>query len=126
MVPWWCREMPMKKPLTIARIQTAKVPDGAAELKLGMARSSGLCLRCFAGGGRTWVYRYRADGGGRSAKIRTLKLGTFPALSLGGARSAARAHAGRSPRGKTGAAAPGDAAARDGGARHAARRQRTV
>jgi integrase len=87
--------MPMKKPLTIARIQTAKVPDGAAELKLWDGAISGLCLRCFAGGGRTWVYRYRADGGGRSAKIRTLKLGTFPALSLGGARSAARAHAGQ-------------------------------
>ena len=45
----------MKKPLTIARIQTAKVPDGAAELKLWDGATGGLCLRCFAGGGRTWV-----------------------------------------------------------------------
>ena len=89
----------MKQPLTIARIQTAKVPAGAAELKLWDGTVGGLCLRFFAGGGRTWVYRYRADGGGRNAKIRTLKLGTYPALTLDDARSAARAHAGQVAKG---------------------------
>ena len=90
----------MKQPLTIARIQTAKVSAGAAEMKLWDGTVSGLCLRVFAGGGRTWTYRYRADGGGRSAKIRTLKLGSYPALSIDAARNAARTHAGQVAKGQ--------------------------
>ena len=60
----------------------------------------GLCLRCFAGGRKSWTYRYRADGGGRSAKIRTLGLGTYPALTLDAARDAARAYAGQVAKGR--------------------------
>ena len=85
--------------LTIARVETVRIPPGKAEIKLWDGAVSGLCLRCFAGGGRSWVFRYRADGGGRSAAIRTLKLGNYPALSLDAARDAAKAHAGQVAKG---------------------------
>ena len=86
--------------LTLARINAAEIPPGKAELKLWDAAVSGLYLRLLAGGGRSWVFRYRADGGGRSAKIRSIKLGNYPALTLDAARAAARAHAGQVARGQ--------------------------
>jgi hypothetical protein len=58
--------------LTIARINAAEIPPGKAEIKLWDGAVNGLCLRIFAGGGRSWVYRYRSGGGGRTAKIRTI------------------------------------------------------
>src|SRR6476660_4472628 len=79
--------------LTLARINTAKIPLGMTELKLWDGAVSGLCLRLFAGGGRSWAYRYRSGDGGRAAKVRTIKLGSYPALSIDAARDAAKAHA---------------------------------
>ena len=56
----------------------------------------GLALRISYGGGRSWVYFYRANG-----KQRRMTLGTFPAMSLADARQAwrgARAAVDRSSR----------------------------
>ena len=85
--------------LTVARINAAEIPPGKAEIKLWDGAVNGLCLRIFAGGGRSWVYRYRSGGGGRSAKIRTIKLGAYPALTIDAARDAARTHAGEIAKG---------------------------
>ena len=64
-------EMKAATRLTGAKIATAKIPSNATELKLWDAVVSGLCLRIRSGGSRSWVYRYRSDGG-RSAKIRSI------------------------------------------------------
>lgn len=80
--------------LTIAMIETVKIPEGETETKLWDGKVSGLCLRCFAGGGRSWTYRYRPNGGGRSAKVRSIKLGNYPALSIEAARKAAEIQVG--------------------------------
>jgi hypothetical protein len=80
--------------LTVSIINDAVIPPGEAEIKLWDGAVTGLYLRCFASGSRSWVYRYRADGGGRLAKVRTIKLGSWPTLSIDAARSATRAHAG--------------------------------
>jgi integrase len=85
--------------LTLARINSAKIPPGKAELKLWDGAINGLFLRLLPGGGKSWVYRYRSGGGGRSAKIRSIKLGSFPALSIDAARDVARAHAGQVAKG---------------------------
>ncbi len=61
----------MAEKLTIAMINAAEIPPGKAEIKLWDGAVNGLCLRCFASGGRSWVYRYREGPGGRSAKIRS-------------------------------------------------------
>jgi integrase len=83
--------MPKNK-LTIAKIQSVRIPDGQAEIRLWDAAVNGLHLRCAAGGARTWSFRYRA-GGGRKAKIRTLKIGAYPAVSIDAARTAAQGYA---------------------------------
>ena len=85
----------MKKPLTIARIQTAKVPDGAAELKLWDGTIGGLVSALFC--------RWRAHLGLPLSRRRRRTIGEDPhaqarhlsGASLDDARSAARAHAGQ-------------------------------
>ena len=47
----------------------------------------------------SWVYRYRSGRWWRSAKIRSIKLGSYPTLSIDAARAAAKAHAGQIARG---------------------------
>jgi integrase len=84
----------MAERLTIARINAVKFPAGKVEVRLWDSAVVGLCLRCFSSGGKTWTYRYREGGGGRSAKIRKLKLGSWPTVGIDSARAAARANAG--------------------------------
>jgi integrase len=52
------------------------------------------------GGSKTFVFRYRPRGGGRSVNPRLLKLGAFPSISLDDARAAARIHAGNIAKGE--------------------------
>ena len=85
--------------LTIAKIAGAKIPAGKADLKLWDSAITGLYLRLLPGGGRSWVYRYRSGGGGRSAKQKAIKLGSYPALWIDAARDAARTHAGQVAKG---------------------------
>src|SRR6516164_7630217 len=81
-------------PLTKTRIEKAKVLPSAHQLMLWDSVVSGFGVRCLPGGSKTFVYRYRPHGGGRSVNPRLLKLGSFPSISLDDARTAARIHAG--------------------------------
>jgi hypothetical protein len=83
-----------RAPLTKSRIEKAKVPSGISQLMLWDAIVSGFGVRCLPGGSKTFVFRYRPRGGGRSVNPRLLKLGVFPSISLDDARAAARIHAG--------------------------------
>ena len=47
---------------TIAQIERTKAPTDGTEIKLWDSAVSGLYLGVFSGGGRSWVFRYRADG----------------------------------------------------------------
>jgi integrase len=93
--------MPAKRtPLTRNRIEKAKVPPGTSQLMLWDAVVSGFGVRCLPGGSKTFVFRYRPHGGGRSVNPRLLKLGAFPSISLDDARAAARIHAGNVAKGE--------------------------
>lgn len=92
--------MPNKSPLTKSQIERAKVPPGKTDFWLRDSIVSGLLVRCLPGGTKTFVYRYRPEGGGRAVNPRPVKLGTFPAISLDDARAAARIHAGNVAKGK--------------------------
>jgi integrase len=83
-----------------ANIAKAKVPEGARQLMLWDAVVPGLGVRCLSGGSKTWLYRYRPNGGGRNVNPRLFKLGTFPALGLDDARAAARICAGKIAKGE--------------------------
>ncbi len=89
-----------RAPLTKIRIEKAKAPTGADQLMLWDSAVSGFGVRCLPGGSKTFVYRYRPHGGGRSVNPRLLKLGSFPSISLDDARAAARIHAGDVAKGK--------------------------
>jgi integrase len=89
-----------RAPVTKTRIEKAKVPQGADQLMLWDSVVSGFGVRCLPGGSKTFVYRYRPHGGGRSVNPRLLKLGSFPSISLDDARAAARIHAGNVVKGK--------------------------
>jgi hypothetical protein len=89
-----------RTPLTKSRIEKAKVPLGTGQIMLWDAIVSGFGVRCLPGGSKTFVFRYRPHGGGRSVNPRLLKLGAFPSISLDDARAAARIHAGNVAKGK--------------------------
>ncbi|MBO0763120.1 MAG: DUF4102 domain-containing protein [Hyphomicrobiaceae bacterium] len=87
-------------PLTRATILKAEVPAGASQVLLWDTVVAGLCVRCLPGGAKTYQFRYRPAGAGRSTSPRTLRVGAFPALSLDDARAAARIHAGTVAKGE--------------------------
>jgi len=89
-----------RAPLTKIRIEKAKAPPDADQLMLWDTTVSGFGVRCLPGGSKTFVYRYRPHGGGRTVNPRLLKLGSFPSISLDDARAAARIHAGNVAKGK--------------------------
>lgn len=53
------------------------------------AELTGFALRVSATGARSWIIKYRADGGGRKAPLRWLTLGGYPALNATDARKKA-------------------------------------
>jgi integrase len=89
----------MARKLTVALIEGTQVPAGKSQVLLWDAAVTGLHLRCLAGGSKTWIYRYRAGDGGRSAPLRSVRLGSWPTLTIDAARKAARGHAGQVARG---------------------------
>jgi integrase len=89
-----------RTPLTRNRIEKAKVPHGTNQIMLWDTVVSGFGLRCLPGGSKTFVFRYRPHGGGRSVNPRLLRLGSFPSISLATAREAARIHAGNVAKGE--------------------------
>src|SRR5262249_61371980 len=89
-----------RTPLTKSRIEKAKVPPGTGQIMLWDPIVSGFGVRCLPGGSKTFVFRYRPHGGGRSVNPRLLRLGSFPSISLAAARAAARIHAGNVAKGE--------------------------
>ena len=89
-----------RTPLTKTKIEKAEVPPGTRQVMLWDTVVSGFGVRCLPGGSKTFVFRYRPHGGGRSVNPRLLKLGAFPSISLDDARAAARIHAGNVAKGK--------------------------
>jgi integrase len=89
-----------RTPLTKSRIENAKVLPGTGQIMLWDCIVSGFGVRCLPGGSKTFVFRYRPHGGGRSINPRLLKLGAFPTITLDDARAAARIHAGNVAKGK--------------------------
>src|SRR5262249_32531019 len=83
-----------------SRVEKAKVPPGVGQIMLWDTIVSGFGVRCLPGGSKTFVYRYRPHGGGRSVNPRLLKLGAFPSISLDDARAGARLPAGDVAKGK--------------------------
>jgi integrase len=93
--------MPKERaPLTKSRIEKVKVPPGTGQIMLWDTVVSGFGVRCLPGGSKTFVFRYRPQGGGRVVNPRLLKVGAFPTISLDDARAAARIHAGNVAKGK--------------------------
>jgi integrase len=73
-----------KRALTAASVERIKPPPGG-QVDCFDKGFPGLALRVSYGGSKTFVFFYRVNG-----KLRRLTLGTFPAMSLAGAREAWR------------------------------------
>lgn len=69
--------------LTDAKVRTVK-PVPGKRLELADGASSGLLLRVTDNGAKSWVYRYRFEGGRQK-----LTIGPYPEVSLSAAREAA-------------------------------------
>ena len=93
-----------RRKITENMARAALVPDGKTQRILWDGAVTGLGLRCLQGGGKTWVFIYRASGVGRKASSQTIKLGSWPAVSADAARNAARAQAGAVAQGRDPAA----------------------
>ena len=85
--------------LTEAIIRAAVVAAGKSQVVMWDGAVVGLGVRCLKGGTRTWIFVYRPGAGGRATASQTLRLGTWPTLSVDDARKAARSHAGDVARG---------------------------
>src|SRR5262245_21873818 len=79
--------------ITESMARSAAVPEGKRQIILWDGAVTGLGLRCLPGGGRTWIFVYRGDGG-RNANSQTLRIGGYPEVTVEAARKAARAHSG--------------------------------
>jgi len=83
-----------RQKLTEAVARSAAVPSGEKQLILWDDAVIGFGLRCLPGGAKTWIFAYRAAGGGRTVSSQRVKLGSWPTLSVEAARKAARVQAG--------------------------------
>jgi integrase len=90
--------------LTETIAKSAAVPTDKRQFILWDSEVGGFGLRCLAGGAKTWIYVYRPAGGGRGIPSQTLKLGSWPNVSVEGARKAARGFAGTVAHGRDPAA----------------------
>ena len=70
------------KPLTDKEVQAAKPGSN-------MRDGGGLFLRVTSKGGKSWVFRFTSPAGDMAGKGREMGLGSYPAVSLSGARDAA-------------------------------------
>ena len=86
--------MRARRKITENLAHSATVPNGKSQTILWDGAVTGLGLRCLAGGTKTWVFVYRAAGGGRKAPSQTFKLGSWPEVTTEAARKAAHAQAG--------------------------------
>lgn len=96
-----------KRALTAAAIDRLK-PPATGQVEHFDAGYPGLAFRLSYGGGRSWVYFYRAGG-----KQRRLTLGAYPAVGLAAAREKWREARGAVERGEDPAAAKAEAKRRE-------------
>ena len=96
--------MRAQRKITESLARSATVPNGKTQTILWDGAVTGLGLRCLAGGTKTWVFVYRAAGGGRKVPSQTFKLGSWPKVTAEAARKAARAQAGALAHGRDPAA----------------------
>jgi integrase len=96
-----------KRALTAAALDRLKPPE-SGQVEHFDAGFPGLGFRISYGGGRSWIYMYRANG-----KQRRLTLGTYPALGLAEAREAWRTARTAIDRGEDPAAAKAEARRRE-------------
>jgi len=73
----------LQRQLTDALLRSVK-PPAAGRLEISDARCAGLVFRITANGAQSWSYRYRSAG-----RVMRATIGTYPAIGLAGARSAA-------------------------------------
>ena len=90
--------------LTETMTRSAAVPTGKKQVILWDGSVVGFGLRCYASGAKTWIYVYRAAGGGRKVQSQIFTLGSWPTVSVEAARKAARVHAGAVAHGRDPAA----------------------
>jgi Arm DNA-binding domain len=93
-----------RRKLTETSAKLAAVPDDKRQIVFWDREVAGFGLRCLSGGAKTWIYVYRAGDGGRNAPSQTLKLGSWPTVSVEDARRAARIQAGAVAHGRDPAA----------------------
>ena len=96
-----------KRALTAAAVDRLKPPK-SGQVEHFDTGFPGLALRVSYGGGRSWVYFFRADG-----RQRRLTLGVYPAMSLAEAREAWRTARAAVDRGDDPAAAKAEAKRRE-------------
>lgn len=74
----------------IEKFVAAGVPVGKSEAWLWDSAVTGLGLRMRLTGSVSWLFVYRPRGAGRGEPSRKVTIGSWPSLSVDGARSAAR------------------------------------
>ncbi|WEK48338.1 MAG: site-specific integrase [Candidatus Andeanibacterium colombiense] len=83
--------MGQRSTVKLTRDLCEKAIRRAEQYELWDAELAGFGLRIMPSGVKSFVVRYRTDGGGRTAKRRTYTLGRFGALTIEQARKSARA-----------------------------------
>jgi integrase len=73
----------------LSKLIADRAAPGAARYVLWDSELAGFGLRVTPAGAKSWVVKYRADGGGRTAPIRWLTIGAYPAVPAQQARDAA-------------------------------------
>lgn len=86
--------------LTETLIKKAGLAPEQKRAMLWDARITGLGLRLLAGGSKTFWFQYRPGKGGRGTASRMIRIGAWPAVTLGAARKAAQGYAGEVAHGK--------------------------
>lgn len=99
-----CCQSHVRRKLTELIAKSATVTNDKRQFILWDSEVGGFDLRCLAGGAKTWIYVYRPEGGGRGISSQTLKLGSWPNVSVDDARKAARVFAGTVAHGRDPAA----------------------
>src|SRR5215471_5455740 len=92
------KEPKMSRKLTEAAVSRARVPANQSQVFLWDTTVTGFGLRILPGGSKTFWYQYRTPGG-RSGKTRSVRIGSWPSISLADARKRARDFAGQVARG---------------------------
>ena len=102
----------MSRKLTEAAVSRARVPANQRQVFLWDTTVTGFGLRILPGGSKVFWYQYRTPGG-RSGKTRSVRIGSYPSISLADARKRAKVLAGQVAHGKDPAAERQEAKRRD-------------